>query len=40
MKAVVVYDGPRQVGVTDVPDSRIERPTDVLVQITSTNICG
>jgi glutathione-independent formaldehyde dehydrogenase len=36
----VVYDGPRQVGVKDVPDSRLERPTDRLVQITSTNICG
>ena len=39
MKAVV-YDGPRQVSVQDVPDARIERPTDVLVQITTTNICG
>ncbi|MEV8214124.1 glutathione-independent formaldehyde dehydrogenase [Leifsonia sp. NPDC077715] len=39
MKAVV-YNGPRDVGVQDVPDARIERPTDVLVQITSTNICG
>ncbi|WP_431219284.1 glutathione-independent formaldehyde dehydrogenase [Leifsonia xyli] len=36
----VVYDGPRQVSVQDVPDAHIERPTDVLVQITSTNICG
>ena len=39
MKAVV-YDGPRAVSVKDVPDARIERPTDVLVQITTTNICG
>ncbi|SDO48261.1 glutathione-independent formaldehyde dehydrogenase [Microbacterium sp. ru370.1] len=39
MKAVV-YDGPRQVTVKDVPDARIERPTDVLVRITTTNICG
>ena len=39
MKAVV-YDGPRQVSVKDVPDARIERPTDVLVRITSANICG
>jgi glutathione-independent formaldehyde dehydrogenase len=39
MKAVV-YDGPRNVSVKDVPDARIERPTDVLVKITSTNICG
>jgi threonine dehydrogenase-like Zn-dependent dehydrogenase len=39
MKAVV-YNGPRNVEVQTVPDARIERPTDVLVQITSTNICG
>ena len=39
MKAVV-YDGPRQVSVKDVPDAKIERPTDVLVRITSANICG
>ncbi|MEU5264708.1 hypothetical protein [Amycolatopsis sp. NPDC021455] len=37
MKAVV-YEGPRQVSVKDVPDAKIERPTDVLVQITSANI--
>lgn len=42
----VVYEGPRQVSVrdvpdiADVPDVRIERPTDVLVRITSANICG
>jgi glutathione-independent formaldehyde dehydrogenase len=39
MKAVV-YEGPRSVSVKDVPDARIERPTDVLVRITTTNICG
>jgi len=39
MKAVV-YHGPRQVSVYDVPDARIEKPTHVLVRITSTNICG
>ncbi|MEJ2890532.1 glutathione-independent formaldehyde dehydrogenase [Actinomycetospora aeridis] len=39
MKAVV-YRGPHQVNVEDVPDARIEKPTDVLVRITSTNICG
>ncbi|MGW3766098.1 aldehyde dehydrogenase, partial [Streptomyces sp. NPDC005075] len=39
MKALV-YDGPHSVNVQDVPDARIERPTDVLVKITSTNICG
>jgi glutathione-independent formaldehyde dehydrogenase len=36
----VVYEGPRQVQVREVPDARIERPTDVLVRITATNICG
>ncbi|GAB3529490.1 glutathione-independent formaldehyde dehydrogenase [Arthrobacter monumenti] len=39
MKAVV-YNGPRDVSVEDVPDAKIERPTDVLVKITATNICG
>ncbi|MHC8420802.1 glutathione-independent formaldehyde dehydrogenase [Streptomyces sp. NB004] len=39
MKALV-YRGPKTVAVEDVPDARIERPTDVLVRITSTNICG
>jgi glutathione-independent formaldehyde dehydrogenase len=39
MKALV-YNGPRDVSVKDVPDAKIERPTDVLVKITRTNICG
>jgi len=39
MKALV-FRGPRDVRVEEVPDPRIERPTDVLVRITSTNICG
>lgn len=39
MKALV-YNGPRNVTVQEVPDARIERPTDVLVKITTTNICG
>jgi threonine dehydrogenase-like Zn-dependent dehydrogenase len=39
MKAVV-YNEPRDVSVKDMPDAKIERPTDVLVKITSTNICG
>ena len=39
MKAVV-YHGPRDVRVSDVPDAEIERPTDALVRITSTNIGG
>ncbi len=39
MKALV-YHGPRNVSVDNVPDARIEKPTDVLVRITTTNICG
>lgn len=36
----LVYEGPEQVAMRDVQDARIERPTDVLVRVTSTNICG
>jgi len=39
MKAVV-YKGPNQVAVEEVPDPKIQAPTDVLVRITSTAICG
>ena len=39
MKALV-YNGPYDVQVKEVPDAKIERPTDVLVKITATNICG
>ncbi|BBU33519.1 aldehyde dehydrogenase (plasmid) [Burkholderia sp. THE68] len=39
MKALV-YEGPRNVVVKDMPDARIEQPTDVVVKITTTNICG
>lgn len=36
----VVYNGPQDVSVKEVPDAKIERPTDVLVKMTTTNICG
>ena len=36
----LVYKGPRDVQVVDVPDAKIECATDVLVKISSTNICG
>ena len=36
----LVYNGPRDVQVKAVPDAKIERHTDVLVKITTTNICG
>ncbi len=39
MKALV-YHGPKKVSVDKVPDAKIEKPTDVIVRITSTNICG
>ncbi len=39
MKAVI-YNGPRDVGVAKVPDAKIEKPTDVIVRMTTTNICG
>lgn len=39
MKAVI-YNGPRDVSVGNVADSKIEKPTDVIVRITTTNICG
>ena len=36
----LVYNGPRNVSIKNVPDAKIERPSDVLVKITTTNICG
>ncbi|WP_199434643.1 glutathione-independent formaldehyde dehydrogenase [Qaidamihabitans albus] len=39
MKAVV-YQGPNEVDVQQVEDPRIEQPTDVVVRITTTAICG
>jgi glutathione-independent formaldehyde dehydrogenase len=39
MKAVV-YQGPNSVTVQDVPDPTIQEPTDAIVRITTTNICG
>lgn len=39
MKALV-YRGPKDVRIENVADAIIEEPTDCLVRITSTNICG
>jgi glutathione-independent formaldehyde dehydrogenase len=36
----LVYHGPRDVRVVKVADSKLEKETDALVRITSTNICG
>lgn len=39
MKAVT-WQGTRKVSVDTVPDPIIEQPTDAIIKITSTNICG
>lgn len=39
MKAVI-YEGPHKVSVSKVPDAKIEKPTDAVVRMTTTNICG
>ncbi|MET0805513.1 MAG: alcohol dehydrogenase catalytic domain-containing protein [Lacisediminihabitans sp.] len=39
MKAVT-WQGRRDVRVEDVPDPRIEDPTDIVVRITTTGLCG
>lgn len=36
----VTWQGRGDVRVTDVPDPRIEEPTDIVVRVTSTAICG
>ena len=39
MKALV-YNGARDVSIDEVPDSKIEQPTDVVIKLTTANICG
>ena len=39
MKAIV-YQGPRRVAVAEVADPQIDAPTDVIVRLTTTAICG
>ncbi len=39
MKALT-WQGNADVAVTDVPDPRIEQPTDAIIRVTSTAICG
>jgi threonine dehydrogenase-like Zn-dependent dehydrogenase len=36
----LVYKGPRDVAVEQVPDAEVEQPTDAVIRITATNICG
>lgn len=39
MKAVT-WHGKRDVRVESVPDPKIQQPTDAIIEVTSTNICG
>jgi len=39
MKAVT-WHGKRDVRVVEVPDPKIEEPTDAIIRVTTTNICG
>jgi len=36
----VTWQGKRDVRVDTVPDPKIEKPTDAVIEVTSTNICG
>jgi threonine dehydrogenase-like Zn-dependent dehydrogenase len=36
----VVWHGDENLSVDDVEDPRIEQPTDAIVRVTSTAICG
>ena len=36
----VVYKGAFEVAIDEVPDATIQEPTDAVVRITTTNICG
>ena len=35
-----VFHGPGEIRIDQVPDPRIEKPTDAIVRITHTAICG
>lgn len=39
MKAVT-WHGPRDMRVDEVPDPRIEQPTDAIIRVTTTGLCG
>jgi threonine dehydrogenase-like Zn-dependent dehydrogenase len=40
MMKAVTWHGKRDVRVESVPDPKIEQPTDAIIEVTSTNICG
>jgi threonine dehydrogenase-like Zn-dependent dehydrogenase len=39
MKALT-WQGVEKVEVTEVPDPKIEQPTDAIIKVTSTGLCG
>jgi threonine dehydrogenase-like Zn-dependent dehydrogenase len=39
MKATVLY-GPRDVRCVDVPEPKIEQPTDAIIRLAASCICG
>lgn len=40
MMKAVTWHGKRDVRVESVPDPEIQQPTDAIIEVTSTNICG
>ena len=36
----LVYRGPKQVAVEEVPDAKVQGPLDAVIRLTTTNICG
>ena len=40
MMKAVTWQGKRDVRVESVPDPEIQQPTDAIIEVTSTNICG
>lgn len=36
----LVYRGTKQVAVEEVPDAKVEAPTDAVIKLTTSNICG
>jgi len=36
----LVYKGAKQVAVEDVPDAKVEEPSDAVIRLTTSNICG
>ena len=39
MKATIIH-GPRDIRLEDVPDASLRRPTDAVVRVTASCVCG